>query len=334
MLPLKSRALGLSVMLIIGIGCSDQTNYKADHHIHLRSATATEALQTIQETLGQEVSEDISAQTTADTLIAAMDSAGVEKGALLSVAYFFAMPEVDFDDEKALVRSENEFTAEQASRYPDRLAAFCSFNPLADYATEELQNCGEDGQFTGLKLHLANSDVNLQNADELNRLTEIFRMANDYELAVVIHLWTRNPDYGYEDAELFIDHVLTEAPDIPVQIAHMGGPSGFNDATDNASAAFRDAFEEHPERMEHVYLDLAAVPIPVERAEGDTETEQQIREMNQQAETRIREIGPEHILPATDWISGSADTFGEKYKTLPFDEELRNQIMHNVAPYF
>ena len=45
---------------------------------------------------------------------------------------------------------------------PDRLVAFCSVNPLKDYALEEIARCGRDPRLSaGLKLHFGNSDVNL-----------------------------------------------------------------------------------------------------------------------------------------------------------------------------
>ena len=334
MVNVKFSLFVLFAVMLLNSGCSDKSKVTADHHVHLRSDAATEALQTIQEALGEQLPADIPKEVTADDLIVAMDSAGVGHASLLSVGYFFAMPDVEFEDEQTSVREENEYVARQAEKYPDRLVAFCSFNPLSNYAQQELEFCGESELFAGIKLHLANSDVDLRNDEHQKQLAEVFRQANNYDLSVVIHLWTRNPDFGYDDAERFIVTVLPSAQDVPVQIAHLGGPSGFNEATDAASSAFRDAIEEKPQLMEHVYLDIAAVPLPSDQAEGDEELEAQIHKMNRNAEVRIQELGPERILPATDWISGSGEAYYTKFRKLPYSGEINQTLKQNVAPYF
>jgi predicted TIM-barrel fold metal-dependent hydrolase len=72
----------------------------------------------------------------AQGVIALLDAAGIRKGTLLSIAYMFGKPGRQLDDEPAKVRAENDWTAAQAARYPERLVAFCSFNPLKDYALQ------------------------------------------------------------------------------------------------------------------------------------------------------------------------------------------------------
>ena len=329
--------MGTGIAALFIFSCETTTEkfeVSADHHVHLRSEEATDALVEIQEAIGEQVIEGTYSSTTASDIIVRMDTAGVGKASLLSVAYFFGMPEVDFESEQEKVRNENQYTALQASEYPDRLVAFCSFNPLSEYSIEELTYCGDSGDFTGVKLHLANSDVDLRDEGHQQKLSEIFETANEYGLAIVIHLWTRNPDYGYEDAELFITEIIPSAPEVTIQIAHLGGPSGYTDATDGASGAFLDAFEAHHEGFTNVYFDLAEVMIHPNRADGNEELENMIQESNNNAEKRIEQLGVHRVLIASDWIADTSDEYRKSMRDLPLSDELIHELRENTAPYF
>src|SRR5207237_7625689 len=61
---------------------------------------------------------------TADDLIALLDTAGIRRALVLSVAYVWGSPVMRGSDEYAQVRRENDWTAEQVARYPGRLRAF------------------------------------------------------------------------------------------------------------------------------------------------------------------------------------------------------------------
>src|SRR6185436_17822592 len=83
-----------------------------------------------------------------------------------------------------------------------------------------------DKRFKGLKLHLANSRVDLLNADHVRRTREVFAAANRARLPIVVHV--RNSDsYGEREARVFLEKILPAAPDIPVQIAHLRGGANF-----------------------------------------------------------------------------------------------------------
>ena len=57
------------------------------------------------------------------------------------------------EDEYAKVRAENDWTGAQAALFPERLRAFCSFNPLKQYALDELARCAKDPNLRrGIKL--------------------------------------------------------------------------------------------------------------------------------------------------------------------------------------
>jgi hypothetical protein len=90
----------------------------ADHHQHLFGPAIVARGQS-----GQTID--------AADLIALLDAAGIRKAVVLSIAYQFSNPNrPPVDDEYARVRAENDWTSAQVARFPGRLRAFCSVNPL------------------------------------------------------------------------------------------------------------------------------------------------------------------------------------------------------------
>ena len=78
---------------------------------------------------------------TAEQLIRILDSAGVRRAVVPSNTYYFGVgPSGSVPDEYNKVRAENDWTAQQVAQFPARLVAFCSFNPLRDYALSELEH--------------------------------------------------------------------------------------------------------------------------------------------------------------------------------------------------
>lgn len=329
----------LLAMLLGACAASDAppTTPHADHHVHIRSEAATDALLRIQRTLGQAPPDSLVDQMppriSAEDVIAQLDSAQVERATLLSLAYFFGNPDVDFADEYAKVQAENDYVARQAAQYPDRLVAFCSVNPLADYALDEIRRCADAPNLQGLKLHLANSDVDLRDSTDVQRLAAVFAEANRHALPIVIHLWTRNPEYGRTDAEIFIDEVLPEAPDVPVQIAHLGGAGVFDEATEGALQAFETAFEDAPERVNNVIFDLGAVALNPAQAQGDSARAAHIRAINENAARWIERLGAERVVYGSDHFARPIPGYVETVASLPLDEETRRAMFANTAPY-
>jgi predicted TIM-barrel fold metal-dependent hydrolase len=101
----------------------------ADHHKHVPSPAAAALVGDVP-------------SSTAEQLVAELDAAGIRQGIVLSVAYWFGSPKyAPVDNEYAKVRAENDWTTQQARRFPVRLVPFCSVNPLKDYAREEINRC-------------------------------------------------------------------------------------------------------------------------------------------------------------------------------------------------
>jgi uncharacterized protein len=261
----------------------------------------------------------------AQALVAQLDSAGLRRAAVMSWAYQFGSPSFGVADEHTKVRAENDWTAQEAARYPDRLVAFCSVNPVASYAMEELERCMRAPGFTGLKLHFTASFVDLRDARQVDQLRRIFRAANGRRFPIVVHMRTLDKAYGREDAEIFLREILAHAPDVPVQIAHAAGWGGYGAETDAALAVFAEAAAARDPRMARVYFDLSRVatpPLP------DSVRHLLVR--------RIRQIGVERMLFASDRAEPGAlvrrDDW-EHLKLLPLDAAELRKIAANVAPY-
>lgn len=306
-----------------------------EHHAHIRSLDARDVLIEIQEAVGETVIEPDEGAVTAAHLIAAMDSAGVDRAQVLSVGYFFGFPDFEVVDEERRLRAENDYVAEQVSRYPDRLAGACSVNPLTEYAPAEVTRCANDDRLSGLKLHFANSDVDLRDQEDVARIQAVFRAASDGDLPIVVHMRTRAPDYGSRDVDVFIDEILSQAPGLPVQIAHMAGWGGYDDATDEALGTFVAAFDSGRLDPSLYSFDLAAVVMPPSRAEPDSARVRAVSEANEMLAGRIRALGPEHVLYATDWDAiALAPYLRGVREILPLSADEISDILDNVGPMF
>ena len=269
---------------------------------------------------------------TADRLIKQLDSAGIKRAIVLSEAYWFGsalMPGVDSSlsiaDEHAKVRAENDWVAEQVAKYPSRLVAFCSVNPLKSYAVDEIERCGTNPAFRGLKLHLANSEVDLRSPDHVARLARVFRTANQHRLPIVAHIRPRRQPYGREDAEIMLREVLPEAPDVPIQIAHFAGWGGYDDATDQAAEAFADAVARRDPATRNLYFDIATIVFPGTAIER-----------RQQIAQRIRQLGLKRVVFGSDLSDpgGSARWYWEQVlQLIPLTKGELATIASNVTPY-
>lgn len=307
----------------------------ADHHVHLWSADAAALLKRLQEETGEEVIAPERAKPLgADEVVAALDSAGIRRGVLLSTAYFFGFPGAEVEDEYRKVRAENDYVAAQVRRHPGRLTAFYSVNPLADYALREIERLAGAPDFEGLKLHMANSDMDFRDSTEVRRLREVFAKANELDQAIVIHLHTRREDFGTREARTFVDEVVPAAPDVPIQVAHLGGSGGFDAEALEVVELFARATEEHPERMGGVFFDAGAVPAPLYLARGDSSLVEKVRAINETVAEAVRILGPDRIVYGTDWPAASMPRYLEGVReALPVSPEVFRDLVDDPAPY-
>lgn len=260
----------------------------------------------------------------ADALVAMLDEAEIGRAVVLSGAYLFESPYAPkMPDAAAKLRAENDWTAAQVARHPDRLVGFCAVNPLTDTALPEIERCARDLHLRGLKLHLRNSQVDLRKPEHVARLQQVFAAANRLALPLVVHLESDDPTAGKATAEAFLTHVLPHAPDVVVQVAHMAGSGpGWND---ESLAVLAEAVEHGDPRTRNLYFDVATV--------ADLQKHDQLELLAK----RIRQIGPQRILYGSDAAFGGHNTpdreWGNFRGMVPLTDAEHAVIRDNVAPY-
>jgi len=320
-----SRILGLIILVSIIAAAQDgkpieskEINPSADHHQHLFSPAYVEF---------QASRINI---ITAQDVISLLDEARIQRAVLLSTAYAYGKPGAEPSDEYEKVRAENDWNSAQSALFPKRLRAFCSFNPLKDYALVELTRCAQNPNLRrGIKLHFGNSDVQLENPDHFEKLKVIFRAANTRRMAIVVHLRasiSKKRPYGADQARKFLE-LLAFAPNVPVQIAHLGssGPGYTDPPAYSVIQVLAKAVANKDSRTQNLWFDIATVAVPANSAEISTLLVK-----------LIRRIGVRRILYGSDAAAGSNLRPRESWKAfcnLGLSKKEIRTIAKNTAPY-
>ena len=295
----------------------------ADHHQHLFSPAMAEF-------------QKLPNALTAADVIKLLDEAGIKQAVLLSTAYAYGRPGREPQNEYEKVKEENDWNGAQAALYPKRLIAFCGFNPLKDYALEEIARCAKNPNTRrGIKLHFGNSDVQLENPAHIEKLKAVFRAANANRMAIVVHMRASislNRPYGAEQVRAFLEQLLPLATNIPVQVAHLAGSGpGFNDPKQDAALdAFVAAIDVRSPQttvrnLNNLWFDLTTSIHPSNSPERAA-----------LALKRIRQLGIKRILYGTDVALGGnqrpREAWAEISKLGLTPDELKT-IATNRAPY-
>lgn len=311
----------VNLLLLVAAATQAQQSPRVDYHQHLFSP-AVAALVT-----GDPKSTGISARD----LIALLDSAGIRRALVLSTAYTWAsVNRAPVENEYERVKEENDWAAAQVAQYPDRLRAFCSVNPLKDWALQEVDRCAaQPGLRSGLKLHFGNSDVDLDQPEQVAQVRAVFAAANRHRMAIVAHIRTsinRRRNYGAAQARVILNELLPATPDVPFQIAHLAGAGGYGDAAvDSALLVFVDAIKAKDQRMKNVWFDVATVMRP-----------RITPEVVQLIASRIRQLGVQRVLYGSDAAGGGNQLPREawlEFRKLPLTESEFRTIASNVTPF-
>jgi uncharacterized protein len=270
-----------------------------DYHMHFTSQKLTDEMVKLpEEILGSFKPHEC----TADDMVAALDKAGAQKGYALSNAYgwgleFIQVGEKEYD----LVKYENDFTAEQAAKHPDRLIPFLSIHPLKKYALAEMDRCVSQLGLHALKLHFTNSDVDLRKPEHVTIIKELLTHADHLQLPVLIHFRSRNPEFGAGDAAIFLEQIVSTLPDLKVQMAHLGDWGACTETTRSIFNEFIRAFDEKPAlNRTRFYLDLAAVIMTDDNPLNKVIPPPTPEELACVAD-QMRRWGIDHMLFGTDW---------------------------------
>jgi predicted TIM-barrel fold metal-dependent hydrolase len=181
-----------------------------------------------------------------EMLLGEMDAAGVDMAAVTGLGQMI----------------DNDYIAECARVYPERIIAFGQINPRPPDAVDQLNALGDAGVFRGIKLHPTCHGYHF--ADH-GLLDPIFATCRDLGIVVLVN--------ALDDpfcAPLSIEEIARGFPEVPVIIAHMG-------TAWNTTEAILVA-----ERTENLYLDTSSAELLSVREAYKT-------------------IGPDRLLMGTDW---------------------------------
>lgn len=303
-----------------------------DYHVHLQDSATVQLGYRMAEAFGEKSTRMDSLVLDADTIIERLNRAKFKKAWIISNAYWFGSPFVQVDNEYQEVKKQNDWIAEQASHYPGRLAAFMSINPLKPYALEEIQRCADSRHFTGLKIHFANSNINLFDTAQVSQLQKVFTLANKYHLVLLIHFRSDEDWNGKANAEILVKQLLPFAKETSVVLAHMSGWGEFDKPTDDALKVLIAYIHKNGAASKNLYFDASAIlPLP-----GDEPPQSKSKESRDQSgvlNKRINQIGTDHILFGTDWPLIDIDPYikllDAALGTSVVQEVLRNKAGEN-----
>lgn len=253
----------------------------------------------------------------ADDLVSLLDEASVQQAVVLSLAYQNELP----DD--AAMRAENDYTAAEVGKHPERLIAFCGIHPLRELALDEIDRCIDELGMSGVKLHTAGSVVDLRLTEHVDALSAVFDKASERGLPVLIHVADPNGLPIDSDALINLAILIVTHPDLRIAFGHCAAGSNFDlDTLSNLVAGF----ESSPQELspDNLWLDTSACLKFYKDAPLS---------LKEQIVWLLRKWGLERVLFASDYLSiAPQETPAEALETIasyPFTQEELDSILSN-----
>jgi hypothetical protein len=148
-----------------------------------------------------------------DALIRSLDASPVDRAILLPIA-----PDIP-----------NAFVAEAVARYPTKLLAFASVNPVTSAnPANELEQAVLKYGFRGLKLHPRRQRFGV---NETNEVTVVVRKAAELRIPAMFDAFRYGPRALRDTSLELIERVAETVPEADIIIAHMGGNRLFDALT-------------------------------------------------------------------------------------------------------
>ena len=190
---------------------------KIDAHVHVFSpAVVTERDRYLDRDLTfRSLYREPKARTgSTEELLDSMNRCGIDRAVLVNIGW----------TTQELCRESNEYLLESAQRWPSRLSAFCSVNPLAGtQAVEEVERCARRGACGIGELHPDTQGFDLGDPTVMGPVMEA---AAQYGLPVLTHA-SEPVGHAYAGKGLVTPHVLyrfiTNFPEARIICAHWGG---------------------------------------------------------------------------------------------------------------
>lgn len=244
-----------------------------------------------------------------------LKNTGTKRIDLISMAHVFSSSEFGrFENERELVEAENSYVAAARNKYPKKIRAYCSVDPLREYALEELERCRTRLKMDGIKLHHNANQVYLTEPAHLAKVKKVFEFAAKHKLPILLHFDNSHRRFGEQDVDLLVGSILNDLRPVKLRIAHFGTSGGFSPRT----RAFLDAFTEHLRtnaklKRHKITFDISAVGLDKD-SEG-------VRKLTDEEWTELgaycRKLGFDRIVFATDY---------PLYRPAEYLEILRKQL--------
>jgi len=307
---------------------------RVDHHVHLGSPALADQMDEIDKldpTAFQYLSRDIFKRPTPADALHILDEAGVKRAVVLSTAYMF-VPSGDVTDPKAAhaMREENRFIVDTGLASHGRFITFIAINPLAANAQDEFDYWKGKPGVSGIKLHLGGAGFHASSPQQVAVMARFFAQARDAHLPMVVHLRGGGP-FPKAEVETFIDKVLSQAGDLPVQIAHGGGYAGADPATIDSLTAFGDAIARKAPGTKNLVFDISGVVLPEDTAKALGSSDAQLKIFVD----LMRKIGLDRFVIGSDWpaLGRIAPYYALMRQKLPLTDAEWARLCRNEAPY-
>lgn len=342
----RAPLTAFAALAIIAIpGCADQTLTTAstkdaivapfvDHHVHIASMRVSDRIEHIRKSSPnafEHLSEDIFSRATVADALRLLDEAGVKQAVVVSTAYMFVESGGARDPEaERLMREENEFTVDTARASNGRIKAFVAINPLAANAQDEFTYWVGKPGVSGIKLHLGAAGFSADNPDHVAKLAAFFAEARKADMPLIPHM-RGGSEHTPAQVNIFIDKILSQAGDLPVQIAHGGGYAGADPTTISALAAFGGAIARSAPGTRNLVFDISGVVLPEPAAAALGTNDAQLKAFV----ALMRKIGLDRFVVGSDWpaIGNPKLYFALMRARLPVTDEEWAQLCRNRAPY-
>lgn len=330
----------VSLILLVTISfcsCEKPEKLAIDYHTHIQSPEMSIEMQKLCGTFVRCRDGKIPSSGASD-LLPSLDSSKVNRAVIMSTAYMAGMPELELslDRQKNLVRHENEYVAKEAAK-SEKLYSFFSLNPIHSYAKKEAEYWIKTGGHSGLKLHLANADIDLLNKEHVKKIQEVLKIVDNEEMTILIHLRTRNPEFGAKEINIVISELLVKSPKSKFIIAHAGSWGGFDETASISLNAFTNAISSGTIDISKIFFDVAAVVVPEDiRKYYPVPAEDLEKEANSFI-NQFRQLSINNWVFGSDWSPRENTLEPNKYIDVLIKAGLTNEemnlILSNTLPF-
>lgn len=218
---------------------------------------------------------------------------------LISMAHVYSAEDFGgFKNERELVERENAYVAAARDKHPKKTRAFCSVDPLREYALAELERCRTALKMDGIKLHHNANQVYLTVPEHLEKVKMVFEFAARHKMPILLHFDTSHRRFGKPDVDLLAGSILKDIGPVELRIAHFGTSGGFSQRTRAFLNAFIEKLEAEPGLRKHkITFDISAVAL-----DKDSEGVRKLTDDEFAVLARyIRRLGLKRIAFGTDY---------------------------------